>query len=156
MLSVPVWPSGNVEDWLREVEKSMKSSLRDQIQRSLQAYPQVRTCQQTPPLLSAVEIQKTGRANRGAHLTVFPSRQEPRTTWVLSWPGQVVIAGCQTFWTTEVSGALEQGDMGSRLYPQLQAQVRGSSLVRPRLLFPCFVFNLNKLVYYIPKWKNTF
>ncbi|XP_067102135.1 dynein axonemal heavy chain 1 [Osmerus mordax] len=99
MLSVPVWPSGNVEDWLREVEKSMKASLRDQIQRSLQAYP-----------------------------------QEPRTTWVLSWPGQVVIAGCQTFWTTEVSGALEQGDMGSRLYPQLQAQLGDLvQLVRGRL-----------------------
>ena len=54
MLSVPVWPSGNVEDWLREVEKSMKASLRDQIQRSLQAYPQVTT----PPHHSAVEIQK--------------------------------------------------------------------------------------------------
>uniref|UniRef100_A0A8C7MG37 Dynein axonemal heavy chain 1 n=1 Tax=Oncorhynchus kisutch TaxID=8019 RepID=A0A8C7MG37_ONCKI len=92
-LCLPVWPSGNVEDWLREVEKSMKACLRDNIERSLKVYP-----------------------------------QQPRTEWVLSWPGQVVIAGCQTFWTTEVSNALEQGDLTDRLYPQLQTQ-----LVRGRL-----------------------
>uniref|UniRef100_A0A8C4HI64 Dynein, axonemal, heavy chain 1 n=1 Tax=Dicentrarchus labrax TaxID=13489 RepID=A0A8C4HI64_DICLA len=49
--------------------------------------------------------------------------QQPRTEWVLSWPGQVVIAGCQVFWTTEVSEALEQGDLANRLYPQLQTQL---------------------------------
>lgn len=49
--------------------------------------------------------------------------QQPRAEWVLSWPGQVVIAGCQVFWTTEVSEALEQGDLANRLYPQLQTQV---------------------------------
>lgn len=49
--------------------------------------------------------------------------QKPRTEWVLSWPGQVVIAGCQVFWTTEVSEALAQGDLSSSLYPQLQTQV---------------------------------
>ncbi|KAG7477961.1 hypothetical protein MATL_G00075170 [Megalops atlanticus] len=87
-LFIPVMPSGNVEDWLREVEKSMKASLRDNIDRSLKEYP-----------------------------------EKPRTEWVLSWPGQVVIAGCQTFWTLEVSESLEQGDLASRLYPQLQTQL---------------------------------
>ncbi|KAL0978572.1 hypothetical protein UPYG_G00172390 [Umbra pygmaea] len=87
-LSLPVWPTGNVEDWLREVEKSMKESVRDNIERSLKVYPQQR-----------------------------------RVEWVLSWPGQVVIAGCQTFWTSEVSHALEQGDLTERLYPQLQTQL---------------------------------
>ena len=33
--------------------------------------------------------------------------QTPRTEWVLSWPGQIVIAGCQTFWTKMVEDALE-------------------------------------------------
>uniref|UniRef100_A0A8C4NS28 Dynein, axonemal, heavy chain 1 n=1 Tax=Dicentrarchus labrax TaxID=13489 RepID=A0A8C4NS28_DICLA len=75
-LFLPVWPTGNVEDWLRDVEKSMKATLRDNIDRSLKVYP-----------------------------------EQPRTEWVLSWPGQVVIAGCQVFWTTEVSEALEQGDL---------------------------------------------
>uniref|UniRef100_A0A8D3C1H3 Dynein, axonemal, heavy chain 1 n=1 Tax=Scophthalmus maximus TaxID=52904 RepID=A0A8D3C1H3_SCOMX len=71
-LFLPVWPTGNVENWLKHVELSMKSTLR---------------------------------------------------SWVLSWPGQVVIAGCQVFWTMEVSEALEQGDMANRLYPQLQRQL---------------------------------
>ncbi|XP_066527086.1 dynein axonemal heavy chain 1 [Hoplias malabaricus] len=87
-LFLPVCPSGNVENWLRDVEKSMKLSLRDCIDRSLRVYT-----------------------------------EEPRTKWVLSWPGQVVIAGCQTFWTTEVSEALERGDLATSLYPQLQTQL---------------------------------
>ncbi|XP_067444208.1 dynein axonemal heavy chain 1 isoform X2 [Thunnus thynnus] len=87
-LFLPVWPTGNVEDWLRDVEKSMKATLRDNIDRSLKVYP-----------------------------------EQPRVEWVLSWPGQVVIAGCQVFWTTEVSEALEQGDLANRLYPQLQTQL---------------------------------
>ncbi|XP_078019489.1 dynein axonemal heavy chain 1 [Epinephelus lanceolatus] len=98
-LSLPVWPTGNVEDWLREVEKSMKATLRDNIDRSLKVYP-----------------------------------EQPRVEWVLSWPGQVVIAGCQVFWTAEVSEALEQGDLASRLYPQLQTQLGDLvQLVRGRL-----------------------
>ncbi|XP_029991393.1 dynein heavy chain 1, axonemal [Sphaeramia orbicularis] len=87
-LSIPVWPTGNVEDWLRDVEKSMKATLRENIERSLKVYP-----------------------------------EQPRVDWVLSWPGQVVIAGCQVFWTTEVSEAIEQGDLDERLYPQLQTQL---------------------------------
>ncbi|KAL7406937.1 hypothetical protein ABVT39_000487 [Epinephelus coioides] len=98
-LSLPVWPTGNVEDWLREVEKSMKATLRDNIDHSLKVYP-----------------------------------EQPRVEWVLSWPGQVVIAGCQVFWTAEVSEALEQGDLASRLYPQLQTQLGDLvQLVRGRL-----------------------
>ncbi|KAK7127569.1 hypothetical protein R3I93_020220 [Phoxinus phoxinus] len=98
-LSVPVYPSGNVEHWLREVENSMKASVRDNISRSLQAYV-----------------------------------EHPRTEWVLSWPGQVVIAGCQTFWTQEVSESLEKGDLTDRLYPQLQTQLGDLvQLVRGRL-----------------------
>ncbi|MGH0183081.1 UNVERIFIED_CONTAM: hypothetical protein FKN15_013335 [Acipenser sinensis] len=95
----PVYPSGNVEDWLLEVEKSMKASVRDNIERSLKEYP-----------------------------------KKPRTEWVLSWPGQVVIAGCQTFWTAEVSEALEKGDLTSRLYPVLGTQLNDLvALVRGKL-----------------------
>jgi len=39
--------------------------------------------------------------------------QRPRTEWVLNWPGQLVIAGCQTYWTAEVSEALEKADLRS-------------------------------------------
>ena len=48
--------------------------------------------------------------------------QVPRTEWVLNWPGQIVIAGCQTFWTTEVSEALEKRDLKG-LYTNLLEQV---------------------------------
>ena len=41
--------------------------------------------------------------------------QTKRTEWVLEWPGQVVIAGCQTFWSTEVSDSLEEGKLPERL-----------------------------------------
>uniref|UniRef100_A0A6I8P5E1 Dynein axonemal heavy chain 1 n=1 Tax=Ornithorhynchus anatinus TaxID=9258 RepID=A0A6I8P5E1_ORNAN len=58
----------------------------------------------------------------------------PRTTWVLSWPGQVIIAGCQTFWTQEVSEALQAGDLAIRLYPQLGIQLNDLvALVRGKL-----------------------
>ncbi|XP_054640454.1 dynein axonemal heavy chain 1 isoform X2 [Dunckerocampus dactyliophorus] len=88
MLALTVSPTGNVEDWLRDVERSMKATVRDYVERSLKVYP-----------------------------------KEPREKWVLSWPGQVVIAGCQVFWTLEVSEALEEGDLADRLYPQLQTQL---------------------------------
>ena len=49
--------------------------------------------------------------------------QTQRTDWVLKWPGQVVIAGCQTFWTTEVSEALRAGDIQG-IKVRLDNQVR--------------------------------
>ncbi|XP_053933024.1 dynein axonemal heavy chain 1 [Cuculus canorus] len=98
-LFVPIYPTENVEDWLLEVEKSMKASVRDNIERSVRVYPET-----------------------------------PRATWVLQWPGQVVIAGCQIFWTKEVSEALEAGDLSSKLFPQLSAQLSDLvALVRGKL-----------------------
>ncbi len=49
--------------------------------------------------------------------------QVPRTDWVLKWPGQVVIAGCQTYWTSDVSTALEEGNL-PELYQKMLGQVR--------------------------------
>nr|XP_034961987.1 dynein heavy chain 1, axonemal isoform X3 [Zootoca vivipara] len=95
----PIYPTGNVEDWLLEVERIMRASVRDNIERSIKVYPKT-----------------------------------PRTTWVLDWPGQVTIAGCQTFWTKEVSEALEAGDLATRLFPQLSAQLSDLvALVRGKL-----------------------
>ncbi|XP_072203968.1 dynein axonemal heavy chain 1 [Excalfactoria chinensis] len=87
-LFAAIYPTDDVEEWLLEVEKSMKASVRDNIERSVGVYPET-----------------------------------PRTTWVLQWPGQVTIVGCQIFWTKEVSEALESGDLASRLFPQLTAQL---------------------------------
>uniref|UniRef100_A0A8C9DGR4 Dynein axonemal heavy chain 1 n=1 Tax=Prolemur simus TaxID=1328070 RepID=A0A8C9DGR4_PROSS len=98
-LSFSIYPSSNVEDWLREVERSMKASVRDIIERAIKAYPTM-----------------------------------SRTQWVLNWPGQVTIAGCQTYWTMEVAQALEAGDLKSRLFPQLSQQLSDLvALVRGKL-----------------------
>ncbi|XP_006892361.1 PREDICTED: dynein heavy chain 1, axonemal [Elephantulus edwardii] len=98
-LSTSVYPTSNVEDWLLEVEHSMKASVRDFIERAIKAYP-----------------------------TML------RSVWVLSWPGQVTIAGCQTYWTMEVAEALETGDLSSRLFPKLAEQLSDLvALVRGKL-----------------------
>jgi hypothetical protein len=55
----------------------------------------------------------------------------PRTQWVLNWPGQVTIAGCQTYWTMEVGEALEVSNLSSQLFPQLSKQVRAKSVPAP-------------------------
>ena len=67
-----LFPRGNVEDWLNEVERVMKDSMADQLTRSVKQYTEI-----------------------------------PRTEWVLNWPGQIVIAGCQIFWSAEVEEAIQ-------------------------------------------------
>lgn len=57
----------------------------------------------------------------------------PRTQWVLNWPGQVTIAGCQTYWTMEVAEALEAGNLSNKLFPRLAQQVGDHYLLPP----PC-------------------
>ncbi|PAA45958.1 hypothetical protein BOX15_Mlig009546g7, partial [Macrostomum lignano] len=83
------YPTGNVEDWMLEIENIMKESLRKIIEKSLIDYKKL-----------------------------------PRTEWVLKWPGQIVIAGCQTYWTSEVTEALERNDLKG-LYPFLLEQLDG-------------------------------
>ncbi|XP_066927305.1 dynein axonemal heavy chain 1-like isoform X2 [Clytia hemisphaerica] len=95
--SEQLYPTGNVEDWLCEVERVMKGSLREILEQALQAYAEAE-----------------------------------RTEWVLQWPGQIVIAGCQTYWTTEVSEALEDSNIVDALthfrnqLSELVALVRGN------------------------------
>ncbi|ERE91881.1 dynein heavy chain 1, axonemal-like protein [Cricetulus griseus] len=98
-LSFSIYPSSNVEDWLLEVERSMKASVHDIIEQAIKAYP-----------------------------TML------RTEWVLNWPGQVTIAGCQTYWTMEVAQALEANNISSKLFPQLSQQLSDLvALVRGKL-----------------------
>uniref|UniRef100_A0A8B9MD76 Dynein axonemal heavy chain 1 n=1 Tax=Accipiter nisus TaxID=211598 RepID=A0A8B9MD76_9AVES len=53
-LFVPIYPTDNVEDWLLEVEKSMKASVRDKIERSIGVYPEVSILSQTGRSLMSV------------------------------------------------------------------------------------------------------
>ncbi|CAH8652543.1 unnamed protein product [Schistosoma rodhaini] len=54
----------------------------------------------------------------------------PRTDWVLQWPGQIIIAVCQTYWTTEVTEAICTNKM-NELYSNLLKQLDGlRNLVR--------------------------
>jgi dynein heavy chain len=63
--------------------------------------------------------------------------KKSRTEWVVSWPGQAVIAGSQTYWTKEVTEALGSGLMGLKtLYTSLLNQLQGLvGLVRGELPF---------------------
>ncbi|KAM9533492.1 LOW QUALITY PROTEIN: dynein axonemal heavy chain 1 [Guaruba guarouba] len=69
-----------------------------------------------------LEAEKTMKASVPDNIErstgVYP--ETPHTTWVLQWPGQLVIAGSQIFQTKEVSGS---GDLASRLFPQLSTQL---------------------------------
>ncbi|CAH8612512.1 unnamed protein product [Heterobilharzia americana] len=56
--------------------------------------------------------------------SILAYAQTPRTEWVLQWPGQVVIAVCQTFWTSEVTEAIYTNKM-DQLYPDLLKQLDG-------------------------------
>lgn len=60
----------------------------------------------------------------------------PRTEWVLNWPGQVTIAGCQTYWTMEVAEALDAGNISSKLFPQLSKQVGLKKIGAPHIPIP--------------------
>ncbi|XP_052086994.1 dynein axonemal heavy chain 1-like isoform X4 [Mytilus californianus] len=74
-----MYPTGNVEEWMLEIENCMKESMRLIIKAALADY-----------------------------------KVKPRVDWVLDWPGQVVICGCQTYWTEEVSQALAEGNLKER------------------------------------------
>uniref|UniRef100_A0A452IS51 Uncharacterized protein n=1 Tax=Gopherus agassizii TaxID=38772 RepID=A0A452IS51_9SAUR len=64
-LFFPIYPTGNVENWLLEVEKSMKASVRDNIERSIRVYPHVRVLHPTLFFCSS-------SANTEPVLTSFP------------------------------------------------------------------------------------
>lgn len=56
--------------------------------------------------------------------------QVDRNKWVLNWPGQIVIAGCQTYWTAHVEEALIGNSLG-QYYQLMLTQLDGlRALVR--------------------------
>ncbi|XP_071830856.1 dynein axonemal heavy chain 1-like isoform X2 [Apostichopus japonicus] len=109
-LSEKLYPNGNVEDWLLEVERVMKESLRKILGDALEEYPKT-----------------------------------PRTEWVLNWPGQIVIAGCQAFWTKMVEDALNEKNLPELLevlrqqIADLVALVRGNLSKISRMILSALI-----------------
>lgn len=90
-LVTTMYPTGNVEFWLLQVEKIMKDTVRSILGASLKT------------------ISNTDRKE-----------------WVLEWPGQVVIAGCQTYWTTGVEHGINTNSL-KRFFQLVLANVSVSS-----------------------------
>lgn len=44
-------------------------------------------------------------------LALADMAHRPRGEWVLRWPGQVVVAGCQTAWTAGVEAAVRESQL---------------------------------------------
>ncbi|KAF7272031.1 hypothetical protein GWI33_015147, partial [Rhynchophorus ferrugineus] len=79
-LNPPLYPTGNVENWLLVVEDTMRNTLRTIL---------------------------------GDSLADMDTKQ--RKDWVLCWPGQVVIACSQTFWTAGVEKGIAENALASFL-----------------------------------------
>ncbi|KAL8563604.1 Dynein heavy chain 1, axonemal [Nucella lapillus] len=92
------YPQGNVEDWLSEIERIMKCTMRQTIKDALEDY-----------------------------------KKAARTKWVLKWPGQVVIAGCQTYWSSEITEALQNSKLSERFDILLKQLDDLRELVRTKL-----------------------
>jgi len=79
---------GNVEVWMTDVENAMKLTVKDHTQRALYDYAH------------AIAVSS------GAPPAGLKGKAKSREEWVLNWPGQVVLAVDQVFWTHEVETAL--------------------------------------------------
>ena len=49
-------------------------------------------------------------------------QQEPRTDWVLKWPGQAVLCVTQKYWTDSVTTALQNGPKALQAYLDLSIE----------------------------------
>ena len=66
-------------------------------------------------LLQVEEVMKLSlREVMAKAVEAYPS--DPRNEWVLSWPGQVVLAASIVHWTIEVNQAIQAGASGLRTY----------------------------------------
>ncbi|CAG9772692.1 unnamed protein product [Ceutorhynchus assimilis] len=100
-LDPPLYPSGNVENWLLVVESTMKNTIRTTL---------------------------------GASLLDLYGKE--RKDWVLCWPGQVVIACSQVFWTAHVESGIQENNLPSFLHDTLLVNLDSlRTLVKGMLTF---------------------
>ena len=104
-------PKGNVETWLGEVERRMKSSIRAQVTHAGDSFC---TC---VVLLCSSKKLTSWRANR----TIAPSLagqvmaamatygSKPRAQWACDWPAMVVLVVAQIFFSAGVEDAVASG-----------------------------------------------
>ena len=82
---------GKVEEWLYDLEQSMKSSIQNVIVKGLKDYPQV-----------SVE-------DAADHLSQSTSNlYHERIRWLKAWPSQVILVVSQIIWTLQVEEALTE------------------------------------------------
>jgi len=103
---------GCVEVWMTDVEGAMRGAVKDHTRRALHDYAQAvaRPPAQQPPQ----QHQGSGSARGGGEGGAAPSGPSAsREAWVLAWPGQVVLAVDQVFWTHGVEAALRDAGAAS-------------------------------------------
>ena len=93
-----VYPEGNVEFWLTDVENMMRMSINTQIGISVNDYTEV-----------------------------------DRKVWVLKWPGQIVLACDQIYWTRESEEAIVRNDLEGYYATLHQQLLDVTTLVRTEL-----------------------
>ena len=85
--------------------------------------------------LLKVEDQMRKSINKVIQDGISTYTSTPRAKWVLDWPGQAVIAGSQTYWTKEVTEAIQKSEL-KKLLASLLNQLQGLvGLVRGELPF---------------------
>jgi len=97
---------GKVEEWLYELELSMKESIQKIIVEGLKDYP-----------TAAIEEAADHLSQSTSHL------YNERIRWLRSWPSQVILVVSSIVWTRQVEQSLSNNQMLVKLYQQSQAQL---------------------------------
>lgn len=108
---------GRVEEWLWDLEQSMKESIQKVIADGLRDYP-------------AVAIE-----DAADHLSQSTSNlYTERIRWLRGWASQVILTVSQIVWTRQVESSLTQHSMLVKLFNQSQAQLNQVvNMVREKL-----------------------
>jgi hypothetical protein len=122
----PMQPAGNVEAWLGEVERRMKSSVRAQVASDAAVGSGLRAstvwaCFPAPHCLTAQagrcqllleppEPKPPGTPRSPQIMAAMAAYgSKPRAQWVCDWPAMVVLAATQIFWSAGVEAAVAEG-----------------------------------------------
>lgn len=110
---LPMMPQGGVEVWLGEVERRMRSSVRQSIVESMAAYATRWGWGGCRLVITPAQALWHRLAHRRAPHSPSTSSPccRPRSTWVREWPAMVVLAVSQIFWSQGVEAAICEGTL---------------------------------------------